>query len=232
MAIKTRKASDLNQKKLNAIIMGESGTGKTYLARTIPSSMKVLFINISPYEDGTISISDLDIDVVDITSVEEMNNLMEDLKTDTKYDVIYLDGLTALSKLSMEYASNANPGVAGKFKKYEDHSRFMEVVLLTLKAIDKYVFSTCLAAYEEEAGAYKFALDGKAFGKILGARVDAILPIKVNKEGKRALLTQNDGTYPAKVRLPGDKQIAKLIAADLGKLLEVIGYVKTKEEKK
>ena len=97
-------------------------------------------------------------------------------------------------------------------------------MLLSLKALDKHVFLTCLPDLKQD-DTYTFSIDGQAFTKSLEARVDAILVLKVNKEGKRALLTQNDGAYPAKLRLPGDKTIDRLVTANIEKLFKTIGYI-------
>jgi len=230
MKLKTRKANDVKRTYLNMVIMGESGSGKTWQARTLPDIKRTLFVNVSPYEDGTLSVSDLDMDVYDIRAekgLADATQLMNSLKEDTKYDYVFIDSLTALSKVSMAYAEAMYGEDKNKYKKFEVHNLFLTGFLLDLKTLNKHVILTCLPEVKTSPDGlevYTFSLDGKAFAKNLEARVDAVLALAVDK-GKRYFLTENTGKWVSKVRRPLGVDLDTVIDADIGALMTKLGLV-------
>jgi hypothetical protein len=233
MELKLRNTGDLTAQKFNAVILGESGVGKTYLIRTLPNPEKILYVNISPLEDGTLSISDLKIDVYDIKTIEDAETLLTFLKTDTKYEIVYVDGLTALSRVSIEHFEKLNEDNKNGFVKFDQHAKMLTGFLLALKSSGKHVILTCLPAVKQTPTGmelYSFDISGQSFTKNLEARVDAVLAMGIDEDGNRLFLTQNNNKWVAKVRTPANVKLEKLEPADLGKLMTKLGFLKSENK--
>lgn len=89
--------------RLNILVYGVTGVGKTYLLGTgenYADTSPGLLIDI---EGGTLTLADQPIDVVKPTNWKEMNEIYEFLRYDNdKYRAVYLDSLTELQrKLSL-----------------------------------------------------------------------------------------------------------------------------------
>ena len=238
MELKLRNTNSVLNQKFHAVILGESGVGKTYVARTLPNHDKVLFVNIAPYESGTLSISDLNMDVYDIHTIEDAYQLLEFLKQDEKYETVFVDGLTALSKVSIGHWEIVHEDNKNAYKKFEDHANFLTQFLLTLKTINKHAILTCLPSITQSPEGiemYSFDLDGKSFARNLEARVDAVLALGIDSDGVRLFLCEANSKWVAKVRRPLGVHINKMEPADLGALMTKLGFLKSsnlKDKKK
>lgn len=96
--------------KVNILIYGESGVGKTVLAGSadeVPEMRPVLLVDA---EAGTLSLDKYhpDVDVLRIKSFQELQDLYDELRLgNTKYQTVILDSLTELQKFGMDLIMKA-----------------------------------------------------------------------------------------------------------------------------
>lgn len=92
MEIKSTKTLEKNP-KLNVLLYGAPGTGKTTIAGTFPNP---IYLNI---EAGVNTLTEKEIDFVTIESWEEVKEVYNGLKDGTlKYDSVIIDSVTELMK--------------------------------------------------------------------------------------------------------------------------------------
>lgn len=228
--------SERKQQKFNAVVLGWVGSGKTNLCATLPDLTKTLFVNVKRYEDGFKVLEDHKIDMIHIATFEDLVSLPEMLKSKevNKYSYIYFDGISAASKVSLKHFEEITKKSSNHFEKYRLHGEFMTELMLDLKGVNKHIIMTALPDVKkgrEGQEIYSFYVDGNMFSKSLEQTVDAILVIGSDAEGKRKLLTQNNGSWVAKLRHPRSIQIDTFIEVDLDKketglstILNKLGY--------
>jgi phage nucleotide-binding protein len=193
------------------LIYGASGAGKTSLAKTIKE--KCLIISA---ESGLLSLSDYDIDVVDIADgdpldrwakVLEIFHFLKRKETAKTYDWIFIDSLTEIAQIlvarlkkkypekkdSLPMWGEYNDSIRGLIKSFRDLKGY-HVVMTALQSLDK-----------DEFGARFYGVDinGKVSNQV-DSFFDEVFHLKVfeDDEGntKRALITQRTGDSVGKDR--------------------------------
>lgn len=148
--------------RISVIIYGESGTGKTTLAKTVPDKDRALIINA---ENGLLSLKGEKIPVYDITvdkdgnkldrkyRFEKLIHLLKMLNTDefkAKYDWLIFDSLTEITQCLVEFLKGKYPDkkdVLNVWGEYTDHVQQLakevrdfapyNIVILALESVDK-----------------------------------------------------------------------------------------------
>lgn len=102
-----KSTNDIKLMKINALLYGRSGYGKTHTAMTLNG--KVLVIGVDP---GLLTLSGVKIDSTSPTTWEEVEHVKDELQkpeNKTKYDTIFIDGITAINELcKVDILNNAN----------------------------------------------------------------------------------------------------------------------------
>ena len=111
MEIKSTK--EIGLKKINAVVYGVSGSGKTFAASTIPG--KTLIIACDP---GLLTLADYDIDCIQPKNYDDLLELTKMLCTEEfekKYDTLFIDGITDINEFFKKWIVNVErPKVKGK----------------------------------------------------------------------------------------------------------------------
>lgn len=149
-----------------AVVVGESGIGKTTLAKTLPNQKRVLIISA---ESGLLCLQGTDIDVVEVDreypykkpkdakdngsySLSEIYlNLMKD-EYKKKYDYIFIDSLTEIGELLLTDLKK-DPAIIASKNGYEVWNKYSERMTHLIKGfrdIQPYsVIFTCLPDTEK-----------------------------------------------------------------------------------
>jgi phage nucleotide-binding protein len=93
------KVSDIERHR-SFVFYGRSGTGKTTLASTFPAPILLLDIR----DEGTDSISDMDVDVKEIHEPDDMEEIYWKIKKDpSRYKTIVLDTISQWQQMVIEH---------------------------------------------------------------------------------------------------------------------------------
>lgn len=209
--MKISSAKDLHVNNLKILIYGQSGSGKTYLARTIKEPALVVSA-----ESGLLSIADVDVDVCDLTEAltpcerhEKLIEVYKYLQTQEareKYKWVYIDSLT-------EIANNLVGCLKGRYDRkdafpmwgeYNDSIRKLIRAFRDLKGY--HVVFTALDSVDKDQVGRRFIgvdMPGK-ISHAVEAFFDEVfrLQVSVDEEGnkKRVLWTDTTDNFVAKDR--------------------------------
>jgi len=96
MAIKIKKTSDVKINGVKCVVYGGAGVGKTRLCATAPKPI------IISAESGLLSLSDVDCDYIEITSLEDLDAAYNHLSRSNDYDTICLDYLSEICEVVLD----------------------------------------------------------------------------------------------------------------------------------
>jgi len=234
--IKTRKSEDTKQKFARVVIMGEAGSGKTSLCKTLPDLNKVLYINTAGYEDGDIVLSNSPgITILDIETVGDFAELVKELKS-AKYkdkEFIFFDSLTGLSSMSLKFWEKNYPDrrQANIWDLFREHGEALRDIFLQLKELDKHIFFTALMKQSNDKvakGILVPKVDGNMFEESIRNWADGTVALKSYEDGSRKLLLHNNGEYACKLRVPNGENIPLILETpehvNLSYLLQLMGF--------
>lgn len=235
-----KKEGKAPAKKLFGVIAGQRLVGKTTLAGTLPG--KTLLLQAAVLESGSQSAEMLakkgghDLSVMTFHSLAELVELVAELKQDSDFDNIYIDGLSAITEMKMK-----DPTTAALIKKsvwdgYRELGDFVTDVILHLKELTyptstkkaKNVFVTCaLIAKQDKAGnVIDVALDVKGNVAVtsvtkLGECVATVYLRQTEEGQERVLLTKTFDYWPGRIDGILDEDNPGIIPADLSQLLKL-----------
>lgn len=219
MQVKSTK--DIKPTKINMLIIGESGAGKTTLAKTLTG--KTIVVSL---ESGLLSLKDYDIDYVELEERNKLGSLrsiLEEIKK-SDYENIYFDSLTEIAQCFVEDATKEYPEDSKNFKKWGLYNETFMKFLKYTRDMDKNVFYTCLQKPDkDDVGRKDFLPDiPGSISKRVGAHMDFVFYLKIfTKEGEkaRALLTSSIEGYAAKDR---SGKLKEYELPDLGAIIEKV----------
>jgi hypothetical protein len=243
------KAQDKQEgKKLFGVVAGPRLGGKSTLAGTLPG--KTLMLQVAVLESGSKSARALSeslgnqLDVLSFSSMEELTAITKDLATDTTYDNVYLDGLSALSELKIR-----EPRIQALIKKdvwsgYRELGDDISNTLLQIKALTypsatkkpKNVIVTCALAVKTGPNGNVVDVELEAKGRVavtqvtkLGEFVVTVLPPIETESGSTGhrMLTRTVDNWPGRADGVLDSENPGMIApANLGELFKLINKEK------
>jgi hypothetical protein len=232
-------------KKLFAVVAGPRLAGKTTLAGTLPG--KSLLLQAAVLESGSESAKALatlrgaELAVLTFTSVAELKEIIADLRTDTAFQNVYVDGVSALTEMKV-----TEPKIAAKMKTdnwaaFRELGDDMRSLLKELKELTysekaklpKNVFLTCALAVKLDKNGTIVDVSLEAKGNVtvteitkLGEAVLTVMPpVRTEQgEGQHRLITKSQEWWPGRIDgLLADKNPGVIEPADLSKVLELRG---------
>ena len=205
-------------KKLFAVIAGPRLGGKTTLAGTLPG--RTYLLQAAVLESGCESAKALaaklgnELWVESFTSIEDLVKKLTDLKTDTDFDHVVIDGISAVTEMKHD-----EPKIVAKMKSdnwgaFRDIGDTAKAVLRQAKELTypekvksaKNVFVTCALKVKVEGTAVDVELESKGRVAVteitkLGEAVLTVLPSVRTENGETGhrLLTKSVDQWPGRI---------------------------------
>jgi len=224
MALTLQNTKNDKETFINFIVYGESGVGKTSLAKQFPSE-DVLVISA---EDGLLSIKDHSVDYVNVKSLEDVKEVITTI-VKPKHKYIFIDSITELSQNHYLYLVSKYQKIAKEKDKelavynqilWKDFGDDFSVVFKELRRLKKTVFALALEKEKENAIGQKIFMPdiyGKTAERII-AWFDECFRMFI-KDDKRVFLTDKTEKSWAKDR--SDK-LEQIMIADAYKAFNII----------
>jgi phage nucleotide-binding protein len=182
-----KKTSAKDALRISSLIYGKSGSGKTTLASTLEG--KTLVISA---ESGLLSLSDFEIDYVEITSIKELGDIVTKLEGGSEYQNIFLDSLTEVAQILVSELQKKFPDRKDSFPLWQEYTVMIRKIIKRFRDLSPYnVFITALDKVEVDELNNRFVIPDMN-GKIAAQVVqffDEVFYLVVNKDGERKLLT-------------------------------------------
>lgn len=197
-----KNTNDIVATKITALIVGESGAGKTTLAKTLPP--KTIVISL---EGGMLSLQGCNVDYIEIDckrKIESLRKILDDVSK-SDYDNVMIDSLTEISQAFVEFAKLEYPDDRQTMKMYGYYNELMIRFIKYCRDMDKNIFFTALQkTIKDDIGRmyHHPEMIGSIAGKCV-AYFDFVFALLVfEKDGvkKRALLTNKQDNYACKDR--------------------------------
>lgn len=204
--MKVTNTREIGSKSIKILVMGESGTGKTTLAKTIGEPTIILSA-----ESGLLSLAGSDIDVIDLTRddngkllpkdkrVDRVNEAYKYLLTDEaklKYKWVFIDSLTEIQQFMFDSLKQLYPDRSQGLVLYGELAEKTRKVVESFRDLPGYnVVFTSLSCVEKDENNKRF-ISVDMIGKIsqhVNQWLDEIFYMFVDpeQENKRFFITGN-----------------------------------------
>jgi len=228
MSLDVKKTLDIRATKLNGIIYGQSGVGKTTLAGTLN---KVIVISL---EAGLLSLKGKDVDYVEVDPehrISSLRKILEDVKK-SDYETVFIDSLTEISEAMYELAKSEFPDSRNTMQRYGYTKELMVRFLKYTRDFDKNVFYTALQKDDkDEIGRMSHLpkLVGSVKEDAMGFMDFVFVMRIIEKDGEKVRVLQTEGGdgYQAKDRSGCLNVLEK---PDLGLIINKV-FAENKEKK-
>lgn len=235
-----KKQGTLEGKALFGVIAGPRLGGKTTLAGTLPG--KTLLLQAAVLESGSESAKALaasrnaHLDVLNFNNIEELKEIVIELRTDTVYDNVYVDGLSAITDMLLKQPKIAQALKINVWEGYSLLGNVVTEVILSLKELTypdkakkaKATFLTCALRVKQEGTGVDVELETK--GKIAtsavtkyGEAVLTVLPPSKTESGTTGhrMITKSDDIWPGRIDGLLSDQNPGTLPADLSLVLKL-----------
>lgn len=218
--ITIKKTSDVSLQHVKTVVYGNSGVGKTSLSKTVEAPL------VLSMEHGLLSLSEADIDFIEINSIDELKEafpVVKKLIQEGQYKTVILDSISELAEivLAKEKANNKDGRQA-----YMMMQEKMEHTLRWFRDLpcDVILIAKCERSQDDTGRLiYQPSMPGKSLGLKLPYLFDLVLAMRSEKndkgELKRFLQTFSDVQYIAKDR---SGKLSSLESPNLGQVFQKI----------
>lgn len=227
--MKISSTADHAEHKIKAIVYGESGAGKTTLAKTLDG--KTLIIN---GESGLLSLHGTDIAMVDLSKddagvvisdpaarIRRLGEVFAMLQAGTPYTNIFLDSLTEINELVVASLNKEFPDRKDSLVLWGENAKRMTSIIKSFRDLPYNVYMTCLSKIDKDENSQRFhalALSGKVADNA-PQYFDLVLFLHADGEGKRMLVTSKT---PKNVCKDRSGRLSVTEDADLGHIARKI----------
>lgn len=240
MKIQNTKTSQ--QQRVKILVSGESGAGKTSLASTLPKETLII-----SSEAGLLCIRDSGLDYIDISRDDKgdvvmdpaarLKNLSEvfaalhdNKEFKEKYSTIFIDGITEISELMLEYLTAQFPDRKDSFPMWGEYSKRMRSIIKNFRDLPYHVVMTAVSQPDMDENKRRFM--GFQVAGSIGVKMpqyfDEVFYLYVDSEGKRSLITQKTDALICKDR---SNKLAPTEEPDLSLIMAKIFNHNVKKEK-
>lgn len=237
---KLKQQKEEGDKKLFGVVAGLRLAGKTSLAGTLPG--KTLMIQASVLESGSRSAEEIaknngyELDVITFHSLPELLEVLAELKEDTEYDNVYVDGLSAITELKAKDPDTAKLMKKNVWDGFRDVGDFANDVVVALKSLTytgqatkpKHVFITCALKLKQDKMGNVIDVELETKGNMavtsitkLGECVVTVLQVTTEEGPKRQLITRTLDFWPGRIDGVLDSNNPGQIEANLATLLNL-----------
>ncbi|MEI6258514.1 MAG: AAA family ATPase [Deltaproteobacteria bacterium] len=198
--------------RLNCLIIGGAGIGKTSLIRTIPEGEKILVLSC---EGGLLAVRDLveageieGFEVGSFADLKEAYQLLHSPDFKTRYQWIFIDSLTEISGKCLESVQAKYPSKTDSYNLWGEFSDNLTHIIKAFRDLTNYsVVFTCLPTIQVDDLKRRYVgadVAGKQLKERLPSYFDLVLYM-ISKEDEnsnenRIFLTSPSDRYPAKDR--------------------------------
>jgi len=213
-----KSTNDIKPTRINALIFGKSGVGKTTLASTLKGTTVIISM-----ESGLMSLRHHPIDYVEIKCLDDLRHTLDELSK-SDYDNIYIDSLSEVGQMFLDYSKLKYPDDRQTMKMYGYLLEVMTKFIKYCRDIDKNVFFTALQKTTQDDAGRRFHtpdLQGSIATKC-GAFFDFVFNyqiIKKDDEMVRCLVTSGTDNTIAKDR---SGVLDKFEKPDLGLIIDKV----------
>jgi phage nucleotide-binding protein len=186
--LQVSKTSEIKAKRINALVYGQSGIGKTVLLGSLTG--KTLIVDL---ENGLLSLKGKDIDYIKVGSLDELKYALTAIGK-SNYENICIDSLTAVSDMVFEEGKTKYPEDRQTMKLYGYQLEVMSRFIRYCRDMDKNIFFTALEKTTADEIGRRFkvpdlhgSISQKAaqyFDFVFNYQI-----VKIEEEEKRVLIT-------------------------------------------
>lgn len=195
----TKDAAKLNG--LKVLVYGNAGAGKTTLCKTMPGNPIVISA-----ESGLLSLRDVDIPVIQVSTLQEVGEAYDYLVNHPEYDWIALDSISEIAEVVLAHAKKESKDPRKAYGDLQD--KMMELLRHFRDLPGRNIYMACKMERikEESSGIMLYAplMPGSKLAQQIPYLFDEVLALVVEKDEEgishRYLKTTTDYTYVAKDR--------------------------------
>lgn len=238
--IKFKSTKELSSRRVAGLIVGQSGIGKTSLAKTFPLPHdNVLIVSA---ESGLLCLQDTDISVFEIDPnipYDSIGEVFEYLQTDEakrRFKYIFIDSLTEISQLVLAYLKT-DPKLSDPKNAFPLWNKYAELMVKMIKVFrdmnDYSVFFTCLTKQEKDGAVFidELNVQGANLKDSLKSYFDLVLHYKIftadDGQKHRKLISDMSESSLAKDR---SGKLEPYEDADLSQIIEKILGVQSEKK--
>lgn len=225
MAITLKTTSSLARDGVKILVYGQAGSGKTFLAPTLPSPV------VLSAEGGLLSIQASNVSYIEVKSMADLRDAFlwcRDSSESGPFASVVLDSISEVAEVVLQHEmGKAKDGRAA----YGEMNTVMHEMIRAFRDLPgKHVYmSAKLEKSQDEMGRilYNPSMPGKTLSQGLPYFFDEVLALRVEKDAEgisqRALMCDSDGLWAAKDR---SGRLDAWERPDLGDIIQKIGGLK------
>lgn len=237
---KLRKEQDNTPKKMFIVVCGARLAGKSTVIGTLPG--KTLMLQAAVLESGSESAKALaaelgnDLDVLTFNSVDQLVEILTELETDTEYDNVAVDSLTAITEFKSKEKDIVRVAKSNGFEAYKQIGEGSIAVIEKLKGLtypsrvkkakNAIITAALKIKHDKNGGIAEVDLETRGQMAVVavtkyGEAVVTVLPAQQTEEGElpHRLITKSQDFWPGRIDGLLSHQNPGELPADLSKVL-------------
>jgi hypothetical protein len=188
MSIKIQKTSDLELNGVKCVVYGGPGVGKTRLCATAPKPI------IISAESGLLSLSDVDVDFIEIGKLKDLDSAYKELRQCPDYETICLDSLSEIAEVLVAELKPQYKDGRQAYMALADAMMPMLRKFRDLKGKNVLFTSKLIRVVDEETNSVseEMLMPGRVLSYQVPYLVDEFFKLKLNKKKEFILQTKPD----------------------------------------